>query len=81
MDVLSNIPAFHFGLILGKKCQNVTMLRETYGVKISVTRPMNPEDHIQVFTPDFLPIDTQLQTVSWKRLFLFKWMSTSELAF
>jgi hypothetical protein len=57
MDVLSNIPAVHFGRILGRNLQNVTMLRERFGVKISVVRQMNPEDGLQVFINSGLPAD------------------------
>ena len=57
MDVLSNIPASHFGRILGKNLQNVTMLRKTYGVKISVTRQVNAGDSIEVFITSGLPAD------------------------
>ena len=57
MDVLSNIPAVHFGRILGRNLQNVTMLRERFGVKISVVRQMNLEDGLQVFINSGLPAD------------------------
>ena len=57
MDVLSNIPDIHFGRILGKNCQRVTMLREKFKVKISVVRQTNTEDRIQVFINSGLPSD------------------------
>jgi hypothetical protein len=57
MDVLSNIPAIHFGRILGKNCQRVTILRERFKVKISVVRQTNTEDRIQVFIDSGLPSD------------------------
>jgi hypothetical protein len=58
-DVLSNIPAVHFGRILGKNCQNVNKLRESYGVNISVTRPVNTGDRIKVIINSGHPDDRQ----------------------
>ena len=58
-DVLSNIPAVHFGRILGKNCQNVNKLRESYGVNISVTRPVNTGDRIKVIIKSGHPDDRQ----------------------